>query len=306
MTSPAAIVAPTSLELQAAQLGARYSRTSAEREQIAEDVHALLTAYEAQGGRSSIQWLRRHMGVSHGSAWNLRDAGRAIKEGAPRGSGVSHLALIGRYLRQGKSLQDALSTAADAQKRQEAAQEAQIGVGKVKFPTNLTDEMADGYNTLARTYQQAGLTPPPLEEMTVTMTRLAVSELTPQKLRAVELGEAIGTGKVEESSTNPPSFYSWLAAQTCACCGDSGVQLHHLLVPQLTDSEAGRRHHDHKELELLIPLCPRHHGHARDAAHGSRQNEWAAYWFKHPQGAIIRAARYVSEYMQAHGLLRGK
>lgn len=299
-----ATYAPNSLEMQAQQLGARYSLTSSEREVIAADVHALLTAYELQGGRYPIEWLKRHMKVSHGHAVNLRNAGLAISRGAPTGTGVSHLAQIGVYIRRGMSLPDALSTAADGKKRQEAAQQAGIGVGKVSYPTDLAPEMASSYNTLARTYAAAGLTPPPVEEMTVMMSRLAISDLTPAKLRAVELGEAIGT-VAKPDSVPIPSFYEWLHQQPCAISGVSGVELHHLHVPGTTNTEQGRRHAD-KTQELLLPLSPRYHQTARQAAHSMNQAAWSNIHFGHEFGAYLRAAQYLTEYMQAHGLLRGK
>lgn len=291
-----------SLEDEARQLGQRYSRTSAEREAIAVDVDALLTRYELQGGKFSTKWLERHMGVNHGTAVNLRRAGRAQRRGAAPGPGVSRLAIVGRWLENGYTLVQAYLLLDNAEARKKAAEDANIGVASVKYASSMTGEMADGLTTLTLNHAHAGLTPPELPELMVKAVQLA-AKATPAQLRNLELGEAIGTQQQEEKSNL--TFYDWLARQPCAVSGVPGVQLHHLRMPDLPDHAGGRRFKD-KALELLLPLAPRIHQDALDAAHRMGQDGWSTHHFGRPDAAYILAARYQTQYLTEMHLLRGK
>ena len=290
--------APASLELQARDLGQRHSKTQAEREDIAKACDTLIQQYEAQGGRYALRWLERHATLAHSSAVSYRDAGYALRRGIRAGQGVTALAIMGRYLRAGKSLVDAQATYDDAEKRKQAAADAGIGIGKVKYPTALTPEIANSYNALAIGLHDAGLPPQGVPEMTVTMARLATLNMTPGNLQLVESGGAIDRPAQQNVRSD---FYSWLARQTCARCGMPDCHLHHVHIGDLPNAPGGRRHHDHKAQELLLPYCPRCHG----LAHTMKQSDIDREWFGHEQGSVIRAARYLSEWAQETGVLRG-
>lgn len=300
-----ATYAPTSLEVQAQRIGQRFSRTQAEREQIAADIDALVVAYELQGGRYALKWVERHVGLSHGTAFSMVAAGYALRHHAPRGGGVSHLSTLGRLMKRGHSLTEAQAIAADQKARQEAAQQANIGVGKVKYPTALTGEMANSYATLATSLSDAGLPAQDVPELTVTMTRLAMTNLQPYQLRALELGEAISTQpKPEKVRTD---FFPWLARQPCAACGEEGpCQIHHLRTPDIDGQVGGRRFKHSQAKELVVPLCMRCHLTARDAAHRQGQDEWSAAKWGRPDAAFLLAARYLSAWAEEQGLLRGE
>lgn len=290
-----------SLEDEARQLGQRYSRTSAEREQISVDADDLIQRYELQGGRFSTKWLERHMGVNHGTAVNLRRAGRAQRRGAAPGPGVSRLAIVGRWLENGYTLVQAYLLLDNAEARKKAAEDANIGVASVKYASSMTGEMADGLTTLTLNHAHAGLTPPELPELMVKAVQLA-AKATPAQLRNLELGEAIGTQRQEEKSNL--TFYDWLARQPCAVCASPDVQLHHLRAPDLPDTAGGRRYADDSK-ELLLPLCARCHQNGPHSAHGSGQQGWSIKHFRSPSGCFVVAARYLTTYLTEMHLLKG-
>lgn len=293
LTYPAPLV--LSLEDEARQLGQRYSRTSAEREAIAVDVDALLTRYELQGGKFSTKWLERHMGVNHGTAVNLRRAGRAQRRGAAPGPGVSRLAIVGRWLENGYTLVQAYLLLDNAEARKKAAEDANIGVASVKYASSMTGEMADGLTTLTLNHAHAGLTPPELPELMVKAVQLA-AKATPAQLRNLELGEAIGTQAPAEKVRS--DFYSHLARLPGGCdvpgCVEPWTQYHHW------NTTHGRRSHDLKQYNVLR-LCHRHHQTGKvEAAHGI---EGERAWMERHWGsreAVLelcweRAARFAEE-----------
>lgn len=295
--------APTSLELEAQQLGAAYSRTSAEREEIAVMIDDLIQRYEGQGGRFALKWVTRHAGLSHATASSMRDAGYAIRKGAQRGQGVTTLATVGRQLRKGKTLAKAQHIATDLEARREATYAAGIGLGKVQYPSELGIEMANSYTALAQTLHAAGLPQQDVPEMTVTLTRLALQAMTPGNLQLVEAGGPLYHGHLPLPGEHVRSdFYSWLARQECARCGVPGCHIHHVHVGDLPNAPGGRRHHDHKDRELLIPYCPRCHA----LAHTMKQADIDLQWFGHPQGSVICAARYMNRWALETGVLRGE
>ena len=273
-----------SLEVQARALGARYSRTSDEREAIARDGHALIQQYELQGGQYGTRWLERHMGVSHATAVNLRRAGRALDTGAAAGQGVSKLAEIGKWLEKGHSLQGAQHLADNLEARRKAAEEASIGVASVKYASNMTGEMASAYQAAVNVYAGSGVPIPPLPEMTVTLIQKGVSVLTRETARQDELGE---TPEQQAATPKPtrPGFYGWLAEQhprECDCdgCPEPWGQYHHVLTRH------GRRGHALESYNVLR-LCHRHHqtGGAA-AAHGPiKEHDWLTEQFGSPEHA---------------------
>ena len=305
MTQPGQY-APSSLELQARALGQRHSKTQAEREDIAKACDALILQYEQQGGRYALRWLERHATLAHSSAVSYRDAGYALRLGIRAGQGVTALAIMGRYLRAGKTLVEAQATYDDAEKRKAAAADAGIGIGKVKYPTALTGEVANSYASLATSLSDAGLPQQDVAEMTVTMTRLAKLNMSPAALALVEAGDGTHLYDVPLPPQNVRSdFYSWLARQPCAVCADPGVQIHHLRVFDIRDQPGGRRFKFDQQKELVMPLCLRHHSTARDAAHQGGQDEWSTRHFGRPDAVYVLAARYLSEWAQETGVLRG-
>lgn len=243
------------------------------------------------------------MGVNHGTAVNLRRAGRAQRRGAAPGPGVSRLAIVGRWLENGYTLVQAYLLLDNAEARKKAAEDANIGVASVKYASSMTGEMADGLTTLTLNHAHAGLTPPELPELMVKAVQLA-AKATPAQLRNLELGEAIGTQRQEEKSNL--TFYDWLARQPCAVCGVPGVELHHLRTFDLPDQAGGRRFNSDKGKELLTPLCPRHHRTAQDAAHAEGQDAWSTRHFGRPDAVYVLAARYLSSWAEENQLLRGK
>lgn len=291
------------LEQQAAAIGHRYSRTSAERETIATDAHRLLTTYEMQGGRYALKWLESHAGLSHSTAVNLRDAGLALSRGAQAGQGVSQLAIVGRWLRKGKTLSEAQQIATDSAARKAAADAAGIGVASVKYPSTSAEDMASAYADTAQTIIDEGLTVPDVPELTATLVQIGAAHATPAVLREV----LTGSGQPEKAKSDIPApaldYYGWLARQPCAVCGVPGVELHHLRQPDLPGHAGGRRFKDDAR-ELLLPLCPRHHQHAADAAHQTRQADWSRATFGREDGATITAAQYLTAYLLESGLLR--
>lgn len=306
MTHIAIPARPISLEQQAQQLGKRWRVTSDEREAIALDAYRLLVAYEHQGGRFATTWLKQQMNLPQASAVNVRRAGRALDLMRGLGGiGVSRLAIVGKGLETGLSLVQALMLLDSAEARRKAAEDANIGIASVKYSAGLTGEMADAYTHVANTYAQAGVPVPELPELTVSMAKLA-SQATPADIRALELGEAIGTqAQKNVTSDKIPSFYTWLARQKCAVSGVHGVQLHHLRLPDTADHAGGRRFAD-KGLELVLPLAPRIHQDALDAAHRMGQDAWSIHHFGRADGAYILAARYYAQYLTEHHLLREK
>lgn len=307
MTQPPALVAPYRMtaEQQAEAQAWRYSKTSLEREDVARVLHGILAAHKPQ---HPVEWLKAR-GFSHGSAVNLKAAGEALAAGAATGQGVSKLAKVGGWLKKTDPATSAPYTLAEAQRLAndtEAAKEAtaaqRIGIGTVQYPTSAAQEVAGIYAALAETCEQAGVpVPPDTAEMTLLLARVAKSNLTPAAVQQAELGGA----RVRSDPPTPPlDLYTWLARQRCAVCGTTGTVLHHVWLPDLPGAPGGRRHHDHKAQELLLPLCPPHHDQAQHAAHTMKQAEWSRSHWGHEQGAVIRAARYVTEYAQEMGLLR--
>lgn len=309
LTRPAIVVTVPTLEQQAAGLGQRYSKTSAEREAIARDAWGLLLAYEAQGGSHSLRWLEQHAGLSHSTASNLRDAGRALKMGAQPGQGVSQLAIVGRWLRKGKSLAEAQQIADDSAARKAAADAAGIGVASVKYPSHEAGSMAAAYTDTVQTLNAEGLPVPELPELTATLVQIGAQHATPEVLREVMTGSR-QPEKVKSDIHLPAlTFYDWLARQPCAVCqmpGELRVELHHVRTFDIGDQVGGRRFKHDQGKELLLPLCPRHHRTAQDAAHAEGQDAWSTRHFGRPDAVYVLAARYLSSWAGENQLLRGK
>ena len=297
-----------SLEDEARALGQRYSRTSTEREAIALDADALLTRYGLQGGKFGTKWLETHMGVTHSTAVNLRRAGLAQKRGAKAGQGVSKLAQVGRWLEAGKALTDAQHLADDAEARKKAAEDANIGVASVKYSASMSGEMATAYQSVVNLYQSAGLTPPNLPELTVSMAKLA-AKATPQQVREVELGVSDEENPNLSNSIGLPQgqqenvkfdFYTWLSAQPGVCdvpgCVEPHIHLHHVLT------DKGRKAHDLRQYPTLR-LCLRHHQTGKvESAHGVEgERGWMErHWGSRERVLELlweRAARY-AEYLR--------
>ncbi|MDO4263855.1 MAG: hypothetical protein Q4C67_06620, partial [Deinococcus sp.] len=87
-------------------------------------------------------------------------------------------------------------------------------------------------------------------------------------------------------------------------CGDPEPHIHHVRLPDLTGQVGGRRYHDSKAQELVLPLCARHHQTAQDAVHAGSEQAWAARNFGHEFGHIIHAARLVNSWAQEQGALK--
>ena len=295
-----------SREQRVQQLGQRWSLTNAERESIARAAYGEMMGYELEGGRHSLTWFERHAGVNHSTAVNIRDAGKALHAGAVPGQGVTQLAYIGRQLAKGKTLAEAQQLATDSKARKEAAAAAGIDVGRVAYPEGSAEEMAGIYADLAHAYAAAGEEPPSVPEMTLQLARLARPRITPDVIRQEATGATLEQAQQQQATAQQQgqTLYSYVASQGCCICGDLEPQLHHIRLPDTAGQVGGRRYHEGKAKELLLPLCYRHHQTARDAVHQGNERAWAARHFGHEYGHVIYAARLVNEWAVLRGQLK--
>lgn len=283
----------------------RLSATGLEREDIARHTHDILTRFNLQGGRHPVKWLEAG-GYSHGHAIDMRDAGWALAHHMPSGAGVSALAAQGRLMQtQGLSVVQVLMLTDEGNLRKAAAAAAGIGLGKLKYPEAASEELAGIYMHLAHMQKLAGLDPADLPEQTLTLLRLAASDLTPERLQALE-GETPPSGSVAKPDAMPPTFLSHLrnrSPRTCEYpgCGAPGEEIHHLpLWPQLT-----KRGH-HLDTVNVVDLCQRHHATGgQAAAHGT-----AGYqtWAERGWGSVERltASRFLAYAEFAESALKEK
>lgn len=293
-------------EQRVQQLGQRWSKTAAEREAVALAGWEEMQGYEMEGGRYSLTWFERTAGLSHSTAVNIRDAGRALARGATPGQGVTQLAYIGRQLAKGKTLAEAQTLATDAKARKEAAAAAGIDIGRVAYPEGSAEEMAQTYAELTRAYAAAGEQPPGIPEMTLTLARIARRHISPATIQQEATGASPEQAeqRQQERDEKAATLYSYVARQGCCICGDPDPHIHHVRLPDLQGQAGGRRYHDSKAKELVLPLCPRHHQHAREAVHNGNERQWAALHFGHEYGHIIHAARLVSGWAEEQGALK--
>ena len=288
------------------QLAQRWSLTNAERESVALAAWNEMQGYEFEGGRYALRWFERLTGLNHSTAVNIRDAGKALAKGAEPGQGVTQLAYIGRQLAKGKTLEEAQQLATDSKARREAAAAAGIDVGRVAYPEGSAEEMAGIYAELTRAYADAGEQPPGVPEMTLQLARLARPRISPATITEEATGADPQQAQAQQQQRDQQAatLYSYVAAQGCCICGDPEPHIHHVRLPDLTGQVGGRRYHDSKEQELVLPLCQRHHQTAQDAVHNGSEQAWAAANFGHEWGHVIYAARLVNGWAQEQGALK--
>lgn len=271
------------LEEERDAIAAGWSRTAQQRVRLVEHLAQLQIRFEVQGGRGFKDWLRAatvpdsgERVFSYGTVYNILDGITAVRHGVTA-SGVSELAAIGRQLRKGHTVEEALRLVSEGKRKAEAAGDAGINVSSIPTPSEAVGEVAEALVRVKRAFELSNLTPPPTEELTLTALRI-INRHTPEELGAfIRSAEGAGRAPLQQPGTlTPLSMAAWLAARSPRVCqypgcGSPATELHHVPLPDLQKRSDVLADHN------LLDLCLRHHQSGGvSAAHGTAGLEgWA-------------------------------
>ncbi|WP_027480560.1 hypothetical protein [Deinococcus pimensis] len=283
------------LELRADALAVRQKGHREQGHEIARDAYQLYLDFTRERGRGFYSWYSVRTGRSTGTISRDVRIGAALTEGMAAETDEELHAAGQALIDQAVPVQQVRKEVTTGKVRAATKERAGKGLTEIRVPTGEADTLARAIETARHVSPTEALADP---EATARLARgwLALPDsLRHAALAAETTGEDV-MGALIKVIDEARDYRAWLATQPCAVCGLTGVQLHHLRLPDLPGTPGLRRFRDQSN-DLLLPLCAAHHQDARDAAHRMSQDDWSASHFERADAAYVLGARYLTAFV---------